>query len=155
MEKEGLRASWRSCYHDPPGYGLLRRRPEARVGVCRAREERFVERLAGFLVERLEDGRIDLSHGRSELPELSFAVRRQADLVPAAVGRVALSLDQATVLEVVEDADELAPIEPEDIGDRRLRVARALVQGCEDAVLVHAEAGLLELLEDARLDRIA
>ena len=62
--------------------------------------------------------------GRSSLP----ASRRQADDVPAAVRRIALPRDQPALLEGVQDPDELARVERECVGDRRLSLARLLVE---------------------------
>ena len=65
----------------------------------------------------------------------------------AAVVRVAPALDQPALLEPVEEPDELAAVDAERVGDRALRLARALVEQREDAVVVRAEAGPLELLD--------
>src|SRR6266571_3952369 len=73
----------------------------------------------------------------------------------AAVVRIALALYQPPLLEVVEDVDELAAVEGEHVGDRRLRLRGALTEGRKDAVLVHAGAGPLEFVDHASLDREA
>ena len=46
----------------------------------------------------------------------------------AAVVRVAAALDEALLLELVEEPDELAAVVAERVGDRALRLARALVE---------------------------
>ena len=61
----------------------------------------------------------------------------------AAVVRVALALDEALLLELVEQADELAAVVAERVGDRALRLARALVEREQHGVVVRAEARLL------------
>src|SRR5205823_14668160 len=62
---------------------------------------------------------------------------------------------EAPLLERVEDSRELASVEPERIGDRRLARAGLLAQHREHAVLVHREAGLLELVDRPGLDAVA
>ena len=61
----------------------------------------------------------------------------------AAVGRVAAALDEARLLELVEEADELPPVVAERVGDRALRLARALVEDGEDRVVVRVQPRLL------------
>ena len=68
------------------------------------------------------------------------------------VGRVTPPLDQAALFETVEDADELAAVEVQRVGDRRLRFAYALVEQREHAVVVAAEACGLERVHRLRLD---
>ena len=67
-----------------------------------------------------------------------------ADHVAPAVLRVALAHDQAALLERVEQRDEPARVERERVGDRRLRLAVALGEDRQDAVVVELEARLLE-----------
>ena len=80
------------------------------------------------------------------------AGRREADEVAPAICGVAPALDQVLLLERVEDADEHAAVELQRICDGRLRLARAFVEQRQDAVVVRAEADLLELLEGAGLE---
>jgi hypothetical protein len=87
--------------------------------------------------------------------ELAPAVGREADHVPAAVLRIAPALDEAFCLEVVEDADELAAVDAEDVGDRRLGLAVALPEQGQEAVLVGLEAHVLERPECLRLQHQA
>ncbi len=61
----------------------------------------------------------------------------------APVVRVAAPLDELALLELVEKADELAAVVTEDVRDRALRLARALVENRENRVVVRREAGLL------------
>ena len=61
-------------------------------------------------------------------PSARLPVGRDADEVAAAVAGVAAPLDQALLLELVEQADELAAVVAERVGDRALRLARALVE---------------------------
>ena len=70
----------------------------------------------------------------------------------AAIGDVPSTLDQLLLLEGVEDADQHAPVELERIRDGGLRLARVFVEERQDAVVVRAEADLLELLEGAGLE---
>jgi len=48
--------------------------------------------------------------------------------VPPAVVGIAAALDQALLLELVEEADEPAAVVAERVGDRRLRLRRALLE---------------------------
>ena len=73
----------------------------------------------------------------------------------APVLRIPAALDQAALLQVVEHADELAPVEAERVRDRGLARARLLTDHREDAVLVHREARGLEFLDRPALDRVA
>src|SRR5215831_8620075 len=72
--------------------------------------------------------------------------------MPPPVCLVAAALDVTLLLEFVEDADELAPVVPERIGDRGLGLASSFVQKREDSVVLRVEAGWLEGLEAAFLD---
>ena len=67
------------------------------------------------------------------------------------VVRVALALDQAALLELVEDADELAAVVAEDVGDLALRLARTLLEHEERRVLVRRETRRLVGAEGALL----
>ena len=69
-------------------------------------------------------------------PSARLPVGGEADEVAAAVARVAAALDEALLLELVEQADELAPVVAERVGDRALRLARALVEREQDGVVV-------------------
>jgi hypothetical protein len=63
--------------------------------------------------------------------------------VPAPVGRIAASLDEPALLELVEQADELAAVVAERVRDRPLGLARALVEHGQDGVVIRVEAGPL------------
>ena len=78
-------------------------------------------------VERLEESILDALDDRAQPHELSLALSGQADGVPAAVVGVAAPFDEASLLERVEEADELAAVELQPVCDRRLRLARPLV----------------------------
>ena len=73
----------------------------------------------------------------------------------ASILGIAAPLDQAALLEAVEQPDELAAVEPERVGDRRLRLTRPLGEERQHAVVVAAAAGVLELLHRVLLDREA
>ena len=72
-----------------------------------------------------------------------------------AVLRVARALHEAPLLQRIEEADELAAIDAEGIGDRRLGLALALVEERQDAVVVRAEPQIVEFLHRAALARAA
>ena len=89
---------------------------------------------------------------RAEPGELAPAGGGDADHVAAAVLRVALAHDQVALLERVEQRDEPARVERERVGDRRLRLAVALGEDRQDAVVVELEAGLLGSRDRLRLE---
>src|SRR5579872_1431178 len=104
---------------------MLRELPQERV------------QLAPLLgIEPGEELVLEPARDRTQLLELLLARRLQADEVPATVGGVALPLDQPLLLELVEQPDEPAAVVAERVGDRRLGLAGALVEGGEDAVVV-------------------
>ena len=84
-------------------------------------------------------------HERIELTALRW--RHRDDVAPAVI-RVAVPLDQTLLLQLVEDADELAPVEVERVGDLRLRIAGSLAEEEEDRVVVRVAAGCHELGHD-------
>src|SRR5919197_5536966 len=87
-------------------------------------------------VERREELLLDLLRDPAQPYELALAVGGEADDVAAPVGRVAVPLDQAALLERVEQADELAAVDAERVCDRRLRLAVALAEEGQYAVVV-------------------
>ena len=103
-------------------------------------EEEAVEQLAALGVQRGEEVVLDPLHELAQLGELLLPFRGERDRVPAAVVRVAAALEQASLLEAVEQADELAAVELERVGDRRLGLGGSLGQQGEDAVVVEARA---------------
>jgi hypothetical protein len=56
--------------------------------------------------------------------------------VPPAVGLIAPPLDQPSLLELVEEADELALVVAARVGNRALRLVGAPVERGEDRVLL-------------------
>ena len=67
---------------------------------------------------------------------------------------IALPLDQSSLLELVEHAHELAAVEVEHVGDRRLGSTRPDAEGRQHSVLVQGEPLLLELLDQPCLERV-
>ena len=61
-------------------------------------------------------------------PQRLLAGRRQTHDLASPVAWIAPPLHEAPVLELVEQADELAAVVAERIGDLPLRLARALVE---------------------------
>ena len=98
-----------------------------------------------FVVERVREG-ADLDQG-------ARADRAEPDGMSAAVARVASTLDQAFLLQLVEQSDELAAVVAERVGDRALRLARALVEDGENRVMVGAEVDLFIGADRALLGR--
>ena len=87
-----------------------------------AKQER-VELGSFVLVERGEELVVELAGERTELGERPLAGGGQPNDVASPVGRVAASLDEAAILELVEQAHELAAVLAESICDRSLRLA--------------------------------
>src|SRR5437879_5307514 len=127
----------------------------ARVMVARQACQQVLERRALGGVERLEELVVDALDDPAQAGEGFRARRRERDQVAAAIARVAAALDQPPLLELVEDADEVATVEAECVGDRRLRLARLFMEQREDRVVVPAEADLLEAVDHALLRRVA
>ena len=92
------------------GLRLLER--AARVVHPGEADEQLVERLALFGIERGEELVLEPLDERAEPRQLALACRRDADDVAAAVLRVALPLDQAALLEPVEQCDQPAGSSP-------------------------------------------
>ena len=70
----------------------------------------------------------------------------------AAVVGIAAPLDEAALLELVEEPDELAAVVAERVGDRPLRLAGALLEEREHRVLLRAGADGVERLVGPFLD---
>ena len=87
-----------------------------------------MELLALRGVERREELLLDAPRDRAELGELGLALGLEGDEMPAPVRGVALALDQSLLLELVEEPDEPAAVVAERVGDRRLRLAGALLE---------------------------
>src|SRR5919204_4967225 len=98
---------------------------------------------------------LDLARQRPQPAECALPFRRQLDDVPPPVLGIALSLEQTTLLELVEEADELAPVVPERVRDRALRLARAFAQDEQDRVVVRVQSGRLVRRHAAVLGRKA
>src|SRR5919202_6420414 len=54
----------------------------------------------------------------------------------APIAGVAAAFDEATLLELIEPADELPPVVPESIGDGTLRLPRTFVEDGKHSVVV-------------------
>ena len=72
---------------------------------------------------------LDLLDDGAEATQLALAGRGEADDVAATIGDVASTLDQLLLLQGVEDADQLAAIQLERVGERCLRLCGCLRRG--------------------------
>ena len=115
--------------------------------VAREPQQQRVQRLAALGVEWGEQLILQAGDDRPQSHQLASSLGREADHVAPAVVGVSLPLDQATLLQRVEDPDELTTVEPERVGDRRLGLAGLLAQDLEDAVVVETEARLLDIFD--------
>src|SRR5204863_558928 len=108
----------------------------ARLVLGRELEQQRVELRPLGVAQRLEEVVLQLSGQRAQPAQRALALRRHLDEVAAAVVRVALALDEASLLELVEEADELPSVVSERIRDRPLRLVRAFVQRDQDRMMV-------------------
>ena len=88
--------------------------------VARELEEQGVQGLTALGVERSQQLVSQAVGDRAQANENAPALGRQADDVPAPVARVPLALDEAALLEGVQDPDQLAAVELERVGNRGL-----------------------------------
>src|SRR5207249_1609553 len=112
--RRGSRAPWRSAYCRD----YFSRPRKTGVVVTRDAEEQLVEHLPALGVERREEVVLDLLHDRAQAAELRLAGWCQRDGVAAAIVGIPAALDQAPLFEAVEEADELAAVELQRVGDR-------------------------------------
>jgi len=118
-------------------------------------EEQRVEPRALLGAERREELVLDLARERPQPAEGGGALGGERDEMPAAVVRIAAALDEALLLELVEQADELAAVVAEGVGDRALGRVRALVERDQDRVVVRVEPELVVRLRRALLRGVA
>src|SRR5947208_14991752 len=98
-----------------------------------------IERGQHLALQALENG--------AQSDKDSPSVGRETNHVPTPVARVSLAADQPALLERVENPYQLAPVELERVGDRRLRLSRLFAQKRKDAVVVEAESCLLDFYD--------
>src|SRR5438874_350528 len=110
--------------------------------------EKKGEQLAPFaLVEGGEELVFEALREAAEPTERLSSGRRDLDDLPAAIGGVATPFDQTGLLELVEQADQLALVVAESVGDRALRLTRPLVEDGQDRVVVRMQAVFLVRVE--------
>ena len=100
-----------------------------------------------LVAERREELVLGLVGKRSQPPERSLPLWSQADEVPTPVIRISTALDQLLLLELVEQSDQLATVVAQRVGDRTLRLERALAEHKEDRVVVGVKACLFVRLQ--------
>lgn len=116
-------------------------------------EQQSVQDTALVGSQRCEKLLLDSLGDRAQAAELFRAGRSQADEVAPAVERVAPPLDEATLLEFVEEADQLAAVVAECIGDATLRLACTFVEERQHGVVLRGQPGLGQRLVRAVLDQ--
>ena len=114
-----------------------------------------MEGLTALGVERSQQLVSQAVGDRAQANENAPALGRQADDVPAPVARVPLALDEAALLEGVQDPDKLAAVELERVGDRGLSLPGLFTEEGENAVVVEAEPGLLDFRDRLGLEAVA
>src|SRR5207244_6133624 len=92
---------------------------------------------------------------RPEADERASTGRCKADRLATAVVGIATPLDQSALLQPVEQPDQLAAVEPQRVGDRRLHLPRALLEQREHTEVIRREPLLGELGDRPGLERIA
>src|SRR6266576_1535690 len=103
--------------------------------------EKKGEQLAPFaLVEGGEELVFEAFREAAEPTERLSSVRRDLDDLSAPIGRVAAPLDQTGLLELVEQADQLALVVAEGVGDCAWRLTRSLVEDGQDRVVIRMHA---------------
>src|SRR3954451_10222898 len=142
---------WRTSTRTAPILGVALGVGVALVVMRSELREHAVELRALLRLERREQLVVEAARDCTVLGEYLLPRGREAHEVATAVSRVASALDEAVLLEVVEETDERAPVEAERVGDRRLRLARSLVEDGEDAVVQRRGADDLERLVAAVL----
>jgi hypothetical protein len=96
-------------------------------------QQQPVELRALLGAERGEQLLLDASRAGAQVLERAPAGVGERDDVAPAVGRVAAALDEAALLELVEQPDQLSAVVAERVGDRALRLARALASTASTA----------------------
>src|SRR2546429_740404 len=99
-------------------------------------KQEYVQARAFPVIEGSEELLLDLLRKGTELLQRPFPVRCETDEVPAAVLGIATALDEPLLLELVEQADELAAVVAQRVGDRSLRLGRPLIEHEQDRVVI-------------------
>src|SRR5712692_7058470 len=102
--------------------------------------EQVVESIALGAGERGEDVVVDIGECPVEDGEQLLAVRGQGDDRPAPVGAVAAPVDQARVLETVQDRDKVGRVDTNELGQRLLGGLAPFLQVLEREQLPGAQA---------------
>jgi hypothetical protein len=129
--------------------GTRRRAERARRGPPRAsladgrlkqRQQQAVEAGLLVVVQVLEHGCFDRVGGLPQLVEHLLSCRGEGDGAAAAVGRVAGPLDQAALLQQVQERDRVARVDADQLAQAPLVGHAQVVQGHEDAEVVGGQA---------------
>jgi len=118
-------------------------------------EQKRVQGRALFVAERPEELVLGLARKRSQLPERSLPLWSEADEVPTPVIGISTALNQLLLLELVEQAYQLATVVAQRVGDRTLRLERALAEHEEDRVVIRVKPRRLVCLQRSLLGREA
>ena len=106
-------------------------------------------------IERGQHLVLQALENRAQSEKDSPSVGRETNHVPTPVARVPLALDEAALLEGVQDPDKLAAVELERVGDRGLSLPGLFTEEGENAVVVEAEPGLLDFRDRLGLEAVA
>src|SRR5579859_6321991 len=135
---------------DPPSGRKTRRSARGWTAACAVRHVLLGEAEQGGVKGRPllgaqcgEEAVLELLGNGSQARERASTGRRQLHVLAAAIAGVAPALDKPALFELVEQADELAAVVAKRVGDCSLRLARALVQHCENGVVSGVETKAL------------
>src|SRR3954464_625789 len=106
-------------------------------------EQKRMELAPLALVERGEELVFEALREAPEAIECRSPRWCDLDDLPAPVGGISAPLDQPGLVELVEQADQLAPVVAEGVGDRALRLARPLVEDGQDRMVIRVQTRLL------------
>jgi hypothetical protein len=116
------------------------RRSAARLVPLGEAEQQCVQGRTLLIGERREEVVVELSCERTEASQSLLPFGGQADDVAPAVVGVAAALDESLLLELVEQPDQLAAVVAERVGDRTLRLTRALAEDEQDRMVIRMKA---------------
>src|SRR3954447_176291 len=132
----------------------LQRRATWLVLLREAKQE-GMELVALRPAERRKELVLDLARECAQAPQLPLALGGELDEMTATVLRVPPTFQQALLLELVEQPDQLTPVVAEHVGDGPLRLVRAGLEGDQNGEVVGVEPLALIGRKRALLGRIA
>jgi hypothetical protein len=115
----------------------------ARLVLFGQAQQKRVQLAPLILAQRLEVVGFEPAGKRTQGSKRPFPLRRDSDEMPAPILRVTAALNEPSLLELVEKADELAAIVTERIGDGALCFMRSLAESDQHGVVVRVKPNLV------------